>query len=72
MINGFDSSAPRFLADLSRIQDKMQRAERQITSGLRVESGSDAPEQVLQILRLRSGSKRTPRFKPISRESRRR
>ena len=54
MINGFDSSAPRFLADLSRIQDKMQRAERQITSGLRVESGSDAPEQVLQILRLRS------------------
>jgi flagellar hook-associated protein 3 FlgL len=54
MVNGFDPSAPRFLADLGRIQDRLQRAERQISSGLRVETASDAPEQVVQILRLRS------------------
>lgn len=54
MMNGFDPSAPRFLADLGRIQDRLHRAERQISSGLRVETASDAPEQVLQILRLRS------------------
>lgn len=54
MVNGFDPSAPRFLADLGRIQDRMHRAERQISSGLRVQSASDAPEQVLQILRLQT------------------
>lgn len=54
MINGYDPSAPRFLADLGRIQDRMQRAERQISSGLRVQTASDAPEQVLQILRLQT------------------
>src|SRR4051794_33837993 len=54
MVNGFDSTAPRFLADLGRIQDRIERAQRQISSGMRVESASDAPEQVLEILRLKS------------------
>jgi flagellar hook-associated protein 3 FlgL len=54
MLNGFDPSAPRFLADLDRIQERGQRAERQITSGLRVESASDDPGQVIEILRLKS------------------
>jgi flagellar hook-associated protein 3 FlgL len=54
MVNGFDSNTPRFLADLGRIQDRIERAQRQISSGMRVESASDAPEQVLEILRLKS------------------
>jgi len=54
MMNGFDPLAARFLVDLSRIQDKAERAERQVTSGLRVETASDGPEAVVEILRLRS------------------
>lgn len=54
MLNGFDPSAPRFLADLDRIQERSMRAERQISSGLRVESASDDPGQVIEILRLKS------------------
>lgn len=54
MLNGFDPVSSRFLADLSRIQERSHRAERQIASGLRVEKASDAPEQVAEILRLRS------------------
>ena len=54
MLNGFDPSARRFLADLDSIQDRSLRAERQISSGLRVESASDDPGQVIEILRLKS------------------
>jgi flagellar hook-associated protein 3 FlgL len=54
MLNGLDPSAPRFLADLDRIQERSLRAERQISSGLRVESASDDPGQVIEILRLKS------------------
>lgn len=54
MINSLDPLSSRFLANLNRIQERSQRAERQISSGLRVEKASDAPEQVEQILRLRT------------------
>jgi flagellar hook-associated protein 3 FlgL len=54
MLNGFDPSAPRFLADLDRIQERSLRAERQISSGMRVESASDDPGQVIEIIRLKS------------------
>lgn len=54
MLNGFDPSAPRFLADLERIQERSLRAERQISSGLRVETASDDPGSVMEILRVRS------------------
>jgi flagellar hook-associated protein 3 FlgL len=54
MLNGFDPSAPRFLADLERIQERSLRAERQISTGLRVENASDDPQSVLEILRVRS------------------
>jgi flagellar hook-associated protein 3 FlgL len=53
MLNGLDAQSTRFLADLNRIQERSHRAERQISSGLRVERASDAPEQVGAILRLR-------------------
>lgn len=54
MLNGIDPRASRFLADLDRIQDRSNRAERQISSGLRVENASDDPEQIVEILRLRT------------------
>ena len=37
----------------------------QISSGLRVQTASDAPEQVLQILRLRPASRRIRRCRRI-------
>jgi flagellar hook-associated protein 3 FlgL len=54
MLNGFDPMGPRFLADLNRIQERSTRAERQITSGLRVETASDDPEGMVEILRVMS------------------
>jgi len=50
MINPLDSSAQRFLIDLENIQARLQTAQRQISSGLRVSSPSDAPEQIGEIL----------------------
>src|SRR5688572_3687948 len=54
MLNGFDPLAARFLADLDRIQEKSFRAERQISSGLRVETASDDPQAVMEILRVKT------------------
>ncbi|HYI96074.1 MAG TPA: flagellin [Bryobacteraceae bacterium] len=54
MLHGFDPLASRFLADLERIHDKVIRAERQISSGLRVETASDDPQAVMEILRVKT------------------
>jgi flagellar hook-associated protein 3 FlgL len=54
MLNGFDPLSARFLADLERIQDRSLRAERQISSGLRVETASDDPQAVMEILRVKT------------------
>lgn len=50
MISPVDSSAQRFLADLERIQQRLQRAQAEISSGLRVRSPSDDPDALSQIL----------------------
>ncbi|HYP06938.1 MAG TPA: flagellin [Bryobacteraceae bacterium] len=54
MINRLDAQSIQFLANLQRIQERSQRAERQIASGIRLEKASDAPEQVIEILQLRT------------------
>jgi flagellar hook-associated protein 3 FlgL len=54
MVKGIDSYADKFLADLSRIQDRSERVQREISSGYRVSRPSDAPERVMDILQLRS------------------
>ena len=54
MLNGLDAQSTRFLANLNRIQERSQRAERQIATGLRVEKASDSPDEVGEILRLRT------------------
>ena len=58
MIKGYDSLSERFLADLSRIQDRSERLQRQISSGYRVTKASDAPDQVMNIVQLRSDIQR--------------
>lgn len=58
MIKGPESSNERYLVDLGRIEQRQERAQRQISSGLRVNVPSDAPENIINILALRSDLKR--------------
>ncbi len=52
-IRAIDPSAERFLADLNRINARAARAQRQISSGLRVAAASDDPERVGDLLTAR-------------------
>lgn len=54
MIHSLDPSAERFLNDLARTQQRTERASRRISSGVRVSAASDAPSDVVGILRLHS------------------
>ena len=50
MINSINPSADSFLADIDRLQAKSDRAQRQLSSGLRVTKASDDPDQVASML----------------------
>jgi flagellar hook-associated protein 3 FlgL len=50
MIEAIQPSAARFLADLTRIHERAARAERQISSGLKLTSPSDDPGHVQDLL----------------------
>jgi flagellar hook-associated protein 3 FlgL len=54
MNNGIDPRSARFLVDLGRIQDRQDRAQRAVSSGIRVGRPSDDPARVMDILQLRS------------------
>jgi flagellar hook-associated protein 3 FlgL len=52
VLRNIDPSGEQFLADLARIQAAGSRAQRSISSGIRVANPSDAPDSVSDILRL--------------------
>ena len=54
MIQNVNGATDQFLADLDRIQSSAARAQREISSGLRVEVPSDAPDEIRGILQLRA------------------
>jgi flagellar hook-associated protein 3 FlgL len=54
MISNLDPSAEIFLADLTRAQQRIERAQRQVSSGRKIETASDAPDQIDTILQLRA------------------
>lgn len=54
MISFLDAKQTRFLHDLSRIQERADRAQSQITSGLRMQTASDSPDEVGELLQARS------------------
>ena len=54
MISGIDPSGAMFLANMAQIQDSMQQAETELSSGLKFQNASDAPDQVSDILSLRA------------------
>lgn len=63
MIRSVDPSGERFLADLARTQARLDRAEREISSGLKVASASDAPDQISGILQLHAELERNAQIR---------
>src|SRR6185436_18010335 len=59
MLSSLDPAAQRFLDTLNRIGDGMGRAQRQISTGLRVAQVSDAPAAVPLILAARANANAT-------------
>ena len=58
MISNLTPSAEAFLANIQRVQRNMEQANRQVTSGRRVNVASDAPDEVDAILQLRADQTR--------------
>jgi flagellar hook-associated protein 3 FlgL len=58
-----DASSELFLAGVQRLRRTVERAQRQITSGKRVETASDAPDQVQSLLQLKAAIARNDRLK---------
>jgi flagellar hook-associated protein 3 FlgL len=54
MISNLNPAAEAFLANMERAQRSVDQASRQVSSGLRVNSASDAPDEVAGILQLRT------------------
>lgn len=63
MITGLNASSDRFLAALARIGARADRAERQISSGKKLESASDQPDQVSRLLIARAQIEQTLQVK---------
>jgi flagellar hook-associated protein 3 FlgL len=54
MITNLDPSSELFLANVERIQDRLATANRQISSGKKITTASDAPDQIGSLLQLRA------------------
>ncbi len=59
MISGLNASSDRFLAALTRIEARADRAGRQISSGKKMETASDQPDQVSGLLIARAQLEQT-------------
>src|SRR5690349_4305998 len=58
MTSGITPSTEQFLLSVDRLQRRSERAQRQITTGLKVESVSDSPDDVSRLLDARAGIER--------------
>ncbi|HYL76996.1 MAG TPA: flagellin [Bryobacteraceae bacterium] len=54
MISSLDSAAQVFLRGMEQIQQRSQRAQRELTTGLRINTVSDAPDQIASLWQTRS------------------
>ena len=54
MVSSIDPAAALFLASLAQTQARTERAQRQLSSGLKFQDASDAPDQVSDVLSLRA------------------
>jgi flagellar hook-associated protein 3 FlgL len=58
MMTNLDPSAELFLAETSRIQDRIAEANRQVSSGKKISTASDATDQIGALLQLRAQQSR--------------
>ncbi len=58
MISNLSPSAEAFLANMERVQRRVEEANRQVSSGKRVNVASDAPDEVATILQLHADQTR--------------
>ncbi|HEX4593405.1 MAG TPA: hypothetical protein VH157_03975 [Bryobacteraceae bacterium] len=54
MISGLDPVSEQFLASINTLQDRLNAAQTQLSSGLRVNKPSDAPQQIGDIFQTRA------------------
>ncbi len=54
MIRSLDPQTEKFLTDLGHITRRFERAQREITSGRRINNASDDPDHIANLLQLRS------------------
>ncbi len=54
MLSNLDPSAQQFLYSLNQISDRMTRAQQQVSSGLKLQQVSDAPDQISTLLEARA------------------
>jgi flagellar hook-associated protein 3 FlgL len=54
MLSNLDPASQRFLADFTRLQLRTSTAQQQLSSGFKVQSPSDAPDQIGSLLSLES------------------
>lgn len=59
MIEFFDPINQMFLSGMSLIQTRQQRAQQQLTTGLKINSVSDAPDQIADLMQVRSNLAQT-------------
>jgi flagellar hook-associated protein 3 FlgL len=59
MIEFFNPSTQMFLSGMDRIQARLQRAQQQLTTGLRINSVSDDPDQISNLMQVRSSIAQT-------------
>jgi len=58
MMTNLDPASELFLAEASRIQERIAEANRQVSSGKRISTASDAPDQIGSLLQLRAQQSR--------------
>ncbi|HYZ87295.1 MAG TPA: hypothetical protein VE621_22970, partial [Bryobacteraceae bacterium] len=63
MVRSFDASTERFLNDLARTSRRIETAQREITSGKRLNSVSDDPNQISSLFESRALVERTSQLK---------
>jgi flagellar hook-associated protein 3 FlgL len=54
MLDPIDSSSQQFLVAMDGLNKRLDQAEQQISSGLKIQTASDAPDQISQLLQVRN------------------
>src|SRR5215467_10823349 len=53
MLDSINSSSSAFLLSLDQLETRLDRAQRQVSSGKRIETASDSPDQISELLSVR-------------------